>query len=54
MFATRPPASDPIRRLPTPAQCHAYIGHLLRELRIARRLYRLVEAARRHHERGER
>jgi hypothetical protein len=36
--------SDPVRRLPRPAQVHAHIGHLLRELRLARRLLNLLKA----------
>lgn len=36
---------DPTRRLPRPAQVHSHIGHLLRELRFARRLLRLSKQA---------
>lgn len=36
---------DPARRLPRPAQVHSHIGHLLRELRFARRLLRLAKLA---------
>jgi hypothetical protein len=39
------PAPDPIRRLPRPAHVREHIGHLLRELRVARRLLRLSQAA---------
>jgi hypothetical protein len=38
-------SNDPLRRLPTPAQVHAHIGRLYRELRLARRLYKLSQAA---------
>jgi hypothetical protein len=36
---------DPISRLPKPASVYAHIGRLLRELRLARRLLKLVQAA---------
>lgn len=38
---------DPIRRLPRPDHVHAHIGRLLRELRFARRLYKLTQAVNR-------
>lgn len=40
-----PRQPDPIRRLPRLDHIHAHIGRLLRELRLARRLYRLAQAA---------
>jgi hypothetical protein len=42
---TMPRPPDPVRRLPRPAHIHAHIGRLLRELRLARRLFQLVKAA---------
>lgn len=36
---------DPLRRLPTPPEVYDYLGRLYRELRLARRLYKLSQAA---------
>jgi hypothetical protein len=38
------PTADPIQKLPSPGEIRAHIGQLLRELRIARRLLKLVQS----------
>lgn len=42
---TMPRPPDPVRQLPRPAHIHAHIGRLLRDLRLARRLFKLAQAA---------
>ena len=45
---SRSHAPNPVCRLPQAVAVQAHIGHLLRELRLARRLYKLAKAADHH------
>lgn len=40
------PSPSPWDRLPSPLEVHHYLGHLLREVALVRRLLRLTQKAR--------